>query len=99
MGDTKADGSGMSGKERLKQVVSDLREREDASKETDNTLDQLLFDLKGPHDDEAATKGVELGMSLAEQNRRDEFRLVFEAGYRAGFEAASIPKQEELTDE
>jgi hypothetical protein len=98
MADTRTDASEMTGIERLKQVVSDLQEREDASKETD-TLDQLLFDLKGPHDDEAATKGVELGMSLAEQNRRDEFRLVFEAGYRAGFEAASIPKQEELTDE
>ncbi|MCZ4354118.1 hypothetical protein O4H61_16485 [Roseovarius aestuarii] len=98
MGDTKADGSGKPGIERLKQVVSDLQKREDASKET-GPLDQLLFDLKGPHDDEAATKGVELGMSLAGQNRRDEFRLVFEAGYRAGFKAASFPKREELTDE
>ncbi len=52
-------------------------------------LDRLLADLKGPHDDEATAKGVKLGMSLAEQNRRDEFRLVFEAGYKAGFEAAS----------
>lgn len=54
-------------------------------------LYKLVADLKGPHDDVAMAKGVELGMSLAEQNRRDEFKLVFEAGFKAGFKAALEP--------
>ena len=51
-------------------------------------LQELARELKGPHDDEAAAKGVELGLALADQNRRDGFKKVFEAGYKAGFAAA-----------
>ena len=58
-------------------------------------LGQMLAGLKGPHDDVAAERGVEMGMSMADMNRRSEFRLVFEAGYKAGFEAASASNKVE----
>ena len=54
-------------------------------------LGKLFSDFHGPHDDAATAKGVELGMMLADTHRKSEFRQVFEAGYRAGYEAASAP--------
>lgn len=61
----------------------------DLTDEQMDELGKLLSELKGPHDDAATAKGVEMGMMLADTNRKSEFRQVFEAGYRAGFEAAS----------
>ena len=65
------------------------------SREEIDQLGKVLADLKGPHDDAATAKGVEMGMNMADMNRRSEFRLVFEAGYKAGFEAASASNKVE----